>query len=104
MGGGGGWGRDTFGLRFLRLSSIVIYLVLLGEAPWGAAWLVCRKSWNDNGRKFEKQQPVEDCHCAKISAAAQNAPLCMFREALTGLTASPGDYSKIQNKQFLHYL
>lgn len=23
MGGGGGWGRDTFGLRFLRLSSIM---------------------------------------------------------------------------------
>ena len=27
MGGGGGWGRDTFGLRFLRLSSIIVYLL-----------------------------------------------------------------------------
>ena len=26
MGGGGGWGRDTLGLRFLRLSSIITYL------------------------------------------------------------------------------
>lgn len=25
MGGGGGWGRDTLGLRFLRLSSIIVY-------------------------------------------------------------------------------
>lgn len=26
IGGGGGWGRDTLGLRFLRLSSIVVYV------------------------------------------------------------------------------
>lgn len=28
MGGGGGWGRDTLGLRFFRLSSIVIVFPL----------------------------------------------------------------------------
>lgn len=26
IGGGGGWGRDTFGLRFLRLSSITVFI------------------------------------------------------------------------------
>lgn len=32
MGGGGGWGRDTLGLRFLRLSSMV---TRFSEPLWG---------------------------------------------------------------------
>lgn len=46
MGGGGGWGSDTFGLRFLRLSSIVTY------SSGALRSKRHRMSWNNKGRKF----------------------------------------------------
>lgn len=42
MGGGGGWGRDTFGLRFLRLSSIITYL---REGLWGKTRGGCKSGF-----------------------------------------------------------
>lgn len=52
MGGGGGCGRDTLGLRFLRLSSM-IYSRSCRQQGQGVVTVttVHRMSWNNKGRK-----------------------------------------------------